>query len=1049
MNLRIKGGRSFFYQWDSGQTVVVEHEGTIHEVQFAHKGDENALTAIAKSIENGVEANVPNILLRSAEDIFAYLVFRDEDGTETRKAVRIPVLARPKPEIYVYTETEVLNYAYLDERLKELEGEGLANAVADYLEKNPPQAGATKEEAEQIEQNKADIEQLAQEKLDADKLPEAVNDALAQAKASGDFKGEKGDPGEPGAPGEKGEKGDPGQPGQPGEQGPAGAAGQPGEKGDKGDKGDTGDTGPQGPEGPKGADGTGVTILGSYASAEELNAQHPTGAPGDSYLVSGHLYVWSATTNAWEDVGNIQGPQGPRGERGEKGETGATGPQGEKGSAFTYADFTPEQLAALKGDKGDKGDKGETGSQGPQGIQGEPGAPGEKGDKGDKGDPGEPGQKGEQGIQGIPGEKGEKGDKGEQGIQGEQGPKGDTGPDGPQGPKGDKGETGATGPKGETGTQGPKGDTGATGQRGTGLLSVTTAPSSYTTALGGITPKYRMAISTIKSQAGVTEVLLGDTIRYSYYQYPIDYLDASYAYCTTRVSIRGAAGTTPVKGTDYFDGQNGTDGYTPIKGVDYFDGQDGKDGKDGLDATPVSPLFANSVDECTDTSKFYVLPDGFIYAYQYVEAAGPSYTNLAGNVTYDRRLSSSGKASSSAVTGAAYTDFVPIKKGQTLRIKNFDVYSDLVAGSAYAYMCFYTGASESKVVSSTPSETMKYYTNVFNGVQNSVNGDVVTWTAFKINTGEHSLADSITHVRISGKYFADKEIIVTVDEEITEGSSGGYAWVNTGHAFVPADYEDRILALEDYADAIPESRIKAIEDALKEPKPADYSGNILYGKKWVACGDSFTAGGYNASDGFDESVYIYQDGRFAGRQKVYPNIIGLRNNMDIVNLATGGQTMANSSNSFMSRYSTIDADADYITIMLGINDKVQGLAVGTLEDSTNTTFCGAFNIAMEHILENHPFAHIGIMVSHGTNEEIMEATRGIAERWGVPYLDYGSPQVPLMNRYTGRNVCAKAQEIREKNFCVISDGTTPTNGHPNTAAHEYESTFIEAWLRTL
>lgn len=89
---------------------------------------------------------------------------------------------------------------------------------------------------------------------------------------------------------------------------------------------------------------------------------------------------------------------------------------------------------------------------------------------------------------------------------------------------------------------------GEDGQRGTGLLSVTTAPSSYTTAVGGITPKYRMAISTIKSQAGVTEVLLGDTIRYSYYHYPIAYLDASYAYCTTRVSIRGATGAA---GKDY------------------------------------------------------------------------------------------------------------------------------------------------------------------------------------------------------------------------------------------------------------------------------------------------------------------------------------------------------------------------------------------------------------------------------------------------------------------------------------------------------------------
>lgn len=104
------------------------------------------------------------------------------------------------------------------------------------------------------------------------------------------------------------------------------------------------------------------------------------------------------------------------------------------------------------------------------------------------------------------------------------------------------------GSKGSTGSKGDKGDAGATGQRGTGLLPVTTAPSSYTTAVGGITPAYRMAISTIKSQAGVTEVLLGDTVRYSYYHYPIAYLDASYAYFTTRVSIRGATGAD---GKDY------------------------------------------------------------------------------------------------------------------------------------------------------------------------------------------------------------------------------------------------------------------------------------------------------------------------------------------------------------------------------------------------------------------------------------------------------------------------------------------------------------------
>jgi hypothetical protein len=43
----------------------------------------------------------------------------------------------------------------------------------------------------------------------------------------------------------------------------------------------------------------------------------------------------------------------------------------------------------------------------------------------------------------------------------------------------------------------------------------------------------------------------------------------------------GKDGYTPVKGVDYFDGQNGKDGsdgkdgYTPVKGVDYFDGESG------------------------------------------------------------------------------------------------------------------------------------------------------------------------------------------------------------------------------------------------------------------------------------------------------------------------------------------------------------------------------------------------------------------------------------------------------------------------------------------
>ena len=141
-------------------------------------------------------------------------------------------------------------------------------------------------------------------------IKNAVNNALTIAKESGEFKGETGPQGPKGDPGEKGE------------------------------------TGPQGPQGEKGADGTGVTILGSFTTKEDLVASHPTGEIGESYLVNGHLYVWSATENDWSNVGSIQGPQGPKGDPGENGETGPQGPQGEAGVAATFELVEIEMLEA-------------------------------------------------------------------------------------------------------------------------------------------------------------------------------------------------------------------------------------------------------------------------------------------------------------------------------------------------------------------------------------------------------------------------------------------------------------------------------------------------------------------------------------------------------------------------------------------------------------------------------------------------------------------------------------------------------------------------------
>ena len=238
------------------------------------------------------------------------------------------------------------------------------------------------------------------------------------------------------------------------------------------------------------------------------------------------------------------------------------------------------------------------------------------------------------------------------------------------------------------------------------------------------------------------------------------------------------------------------------------------------------------------------------------------------------------------------------------------------------------------------------------------------------------------------------------------------------------------------------TRIENLENEVAEIKKesGQNTHDMLFGKKYVACGDSFTAG----------TTEVFEEGIYKGRDKTYPYLIGLRTGMEVVNMAVGGMSMVqsgDSSNYFSGDYfKGIPLDADYITIKLGINDTNYGSPIGTINDTTNETFYGAWNVVMEHLIANYPYAKIGIIVTNGANNEVMEAEREIAKKWGVPFLDYADPQTPLMGRMSGmRNgVTSVAINARHNAF-----RTSETDSHPNAKAHEYESTFIEAFLRRL
>ncbi len=142
MSLIIADGRSLFYQWDTGQQLIVENGDGCREVHFCHNGDETALVCPIREAEGRRVADVPNILLQRAGTLIAYLSEETETAVRTLHGNSFCVKPRPKPEDYIYTETEVLNYWGLSNRLEKLEGEGISRAVEAYLKENPVGAGS-------------------------------------------------------------------------------------------------------------------------------------------------------------------------------------------------------------------------------------------------------------------------------------------------------------------------------------------------------------------------------------------------------------------------------------------------------------------------------------------------------------------------------------------------------------------------------------------------------------------------------------------------------------------------------------------------------------------------------------------------------------------------------------------------------------------------------------------------------------------------------------------------------------------------------------------
>ncbi len=132
------------YQWDRDVELTIKNNSKhkIAEIHFSNLLSKQAL--VLEPYDRGRRVKVPNLLLTKIHAITAHFcAFNDEGGFETVFEYIIPIRPRQKPEEYVYTETEVLSYKNLENRVSNIENnmseENVAKAVNEYLSENPVQ----------------------------------------------------------------------------------------------------------------------------------------------------------------------------------------------------------------------------------------------------------------------------------------------------------------------------------------------------------------------------------------------------------------------------------------------------------------------------------------------------------------------------------------------------------------------------------------------------------------------------------------------------------------------------------------------------------------------------------------------------------------------------------------------------------------------------------------------------------------------------------------------------------------------------------------------
>lgn len=245
---------------------------------------------------------------------------------------------------------------------------------------------------------------------------------------------------------------------------------------------------------------------------------------------------------------------------------------------------------------------------------------------------------------------------------------------------------------------------------------------------------------------------------------------------------------------------------------------------------------------------------------------------------------------------------------------------------------------------------------------------------------------------------------------------------------------------------------------VKVDKPID----IMFGKIFCAVGDSITYGDDMDAEGFvdDPNITFFQwhgdyhsqadgtwDAQSTNIRKTWNYLIAKRHGMTLYNGGVNGSTMEGLDDKYgfslaNGRYTKLPDNIDYLVIWFGWNDAAYG-TLGTINDNTNESFYGGYNVVLPYLINKYPYTKIGIIVPYGTDANHREAVRLLGNKWGVAVWDNYQGGTPL---YYG-----KEDSVGVESSIVTSNRTKfqAAGAHPNHYGHEALSTMIEQWMLSL